>query len=117
MPITAPLLPPPLPDADQPNRIPLPPPSPAIELSFLLGSAPSDHLRILHSLYASQAATLIWYSEAEGGGGLEVDRKPVIVGIAIRPSPDAGSNEDLGKVERETFHRVMDLIRELLQRR
>ncbi|KAH8106993.1 hypothetical protein BXZ70DRAFT_915982 [Cristinia sonorae] len=116
MPATSPLLSPPPVNPEQPNRLPLPPPSPAVELSFLLGSAPSDHLRILHSLYASQIATLIWHDEAENGG-LEVDRQPIILGIALRPSTDIGNDEDLSDSERDTFHGVMDLIREVLRRK
>ena len=115
MPATTPLLPPPPPDPEQSQFTPLPPPSPAIELSFLLGSAPTDHIRILHSLYASQAATLLWHEEARAAA-LEADRRPVIVGIALRPPSDVGSDEDISPVERESFHRVMGMIRELLQR-
>ncbi|TCD64662.1 hypothetical protein EIP91_003823 [Steccherinum ochraceum] len=116
MPSTAPLDPPPPPDAEQPNQIPLPPPSAAVELSFLLGSAPTDHLRILHTLYASQAATLVWWGEAEGVG-LEADRRPVIVGVALRPSSDSGRDEDLSEAERNTFHEIMGMVRELSQRK
>ncbi|KAI0797993.1 hypothetical protein C8Q75DRAFT_801895 [Abortiporus biennis] len=115
IPATTPLLPPPPPDPEQPNVIPLPPPSPALELAFLLGSAPSDHVRTLQSLYASQVATLVWTSEAEGS--LEAERKSVIVGIALRPSGDVGEGGHLNPHEKATFYGVMEVVRDLLKRK
>ncbi|KAF8481410.1 hypothetical protein JB92DRAFT_3038627 [Gautieria morchelliformis] len=58
----------------------LPSPPPSIQLTLLLGSGPSEHIQTLHSLYASQAGTLVWLS-AEGNGG---ERRPVVVGIALK---------------------------------
>ena len=83
----------------------LPSPPPSIQLTPLLGSAPTEHIQTLHSLYASQAATLVWLSgEARGE-----ERKPVIVGIALR------KEEVWDEVkERKTFMGVMKMLKELL---
>ncbi|KAF8511370.1 hypothetical protein JB92DRAFT_2934750 [Gautieria morchelliformis] len=70
-------------------------PPPSIQSTPLLGSGPSEHIQTLHSLYASHAATLVWLS-AEGHGG---ERKPVVVGIALRKADVWG---------------VMDMVGELL---
>jgi proteasome assembly chaperone 3 len=71
----------------------------------LLGSGPSERIQTLHSLYASQAATLVWLSAERHGG----ERKPVVVGIALK-KPDVWDEVK----ERKTFLGVMDLVGELL---
>ncbi|KAI0082626.1 hypothetical protein K474DRAFT_1654739 [Panus rudis PR-1116 ss-1] len=114
MPSTAPLLPPPPVDPANPNVIPLPPPSPAVELSPLLGNAPSEHLRTLQSLYVSQAATLVWAEEAVGA--LEMDRKPVVVGVALQRTSGPEEEALTGK-ERDTFHGFMEMVREVLAKK
>ncbi|PFH54289.1 hypothetical protein AMATHDRAFT_563 [Amanita thiersii Skay4041] len=89
----------------------LPPPPPALHLTTLLGSAPSSHMKSLHSLYASQIATLIWLHESSGA--VEALRRSIIVGLALHPSTnhdDANINED----ERETFYSIMDMLKRLL---
>ncbi|KAI0689792.1 hypothetical protein BC835DRAFT_1282269 [Cytidiella melzeri] len=110
MPDTAPLLPPPPSvDSSEPS---LPPPPPSIQLTPLLGQAQSEHGHTLHSLYASQVATVVW--TAEETREMEVDRRGVIVGVALRSSPDdaeGGSNEH----EQRVFLGVMKMIRELLK--
>lgn len=113
MPQTAPLLPAPSPDLDEPNALLLPPPPPSIQLTPLLGNAPTDHLRTLHALYASQIATLLWTSEAEGL--MDSRRRSVIVGLALRKSDTEGS-EELTEAERESFHGIMGMITELVRR-
>ncbi|KAF8511432.1 hypothetical protein JB92DRAFT_3083474 [Gautieria morchelliformis] len=85
----------------------LPSPPPSIQLTPLLGSGPSEQIQTLHSLYASQAATLVWLS-AEGHGG---ERKPVVVGIALMKA----HVWDEAK-ERKTFLGVMNMVGELLTR-
>jgi hypothetical protein len=59
-------------------------------------------MQTLHSLYAAQIATIIWVEEAKK---MAVDRRSVVVGIALRDAD-----------ERKTFHGVMHhlycLIRE-----
>lgn len=112
MPQTAPLEPPPTPDANEPNVLLLPPPSPSIQLTPLLGNAPTDHLRTLHALYASQIATVIWTIEAEGL--IDVNRRSVIVGLALKKS-EAESEGDPTNAERETFHGVMGMVKELIK--
>ncbi|EKM55337.1 uncharacterized protein PHACADRAFT_255891 [Phanerochaete carnosa HHB-10118-sp] len=104
-------IPPPAPSTDS-SEILLPPPPPSIHLTPLLGSAPSEHLQTLHSLYAAQVATLVWTSNAEGmmGG----DRRAVIVGIALRPLPGAGDEGSPSERERQVFHGVMAAVRSLL---
>ncbi|EIN07292.1 hypothetical protein PUNSTDRAFT_144807 [Punctularia strigosozonata HHB-11173 SS5] len=95
----------------------LPPPPPTIQLTPLLGAAPSEHIRTLHSLYASQAATIIWFSENKEVLG-EVPRRGVIVGVALKK---LGGDEILGTsisdTERETFMGVMTLLGEMTQGR
>lgn len=111
MPQTAPLLGQPSPD-EEPNASALPPPPPSIQLTPLLGSAPTDHLRTLYALYASQVATIVWTAEA--GGLMDERRRSVIVGLALKKS---GEEEDQGLsiAERETFHQVMGMVRDLVK--
>ncbi|KAJ7632698.1 hypothetical protein FB45DRAFT_913203 [Roridomyces roridus] len=89
----------------------LPEPPASIQLTPLLGNAPSQHLQTLHSLYAAQIATIIW--TAGLGNPLEVSRKSVVVGIALRKS-DAGSDGTLTDKERSVFAGVMSMVQELL---
>ncbi|KAJ3490207.1 hypothetical protein NLI96_g1590 [Meripilus lineatus] len=113
MPSTTPLLPAQPTDSTDLQTPSLPPPPPGIELTFLLGSAPTEHLRTLHSLYASQVATLVWVAEGES---LEVERKGVIVGIALRPVKEPGKDGHLSARERTIFHGVMDMVKELISK-
>lgn len=111
IPSTTPLLPAPPPDPLQPNLHPLPPPPAAIQLTPLLGTAPSEHMQTLHSLYAAQIATIVWAAESDGL--LEVDRRNVVVGIALRKlNGDDGGG--LNQQDRDIFLEVMDMLRELL---
>jgi proteasome assembly chaperone 3 len=107
LPSTIPLLP------FQPNnQQALPAPPAAIELTPVLGSAPSEHLQTLHSLYATQIATIIWQRESESAKDI-MHRRSVIVGIALRQSL-VGSDEHLTENERELFLQVMSMVQELL---
>lgn len=106
MPPSIPLLPP----LSGPDN--LPPPPPSIALTPLLGSAPTPYLHILINLYVSQIATLIWTMDPLG------DRKPVIVGVALKKSKGAGASngtseeqESLSEADVATFKGVMDLFR------
>jgi len=98
------------------NASPLPAPPPSIQLSHLFGSASSEHIRTLHSLYASQIATIVWTMEAEQA----IDAPPrrrVIVGIALKNS--IGSHDGSSRLtedERAVFHGVMSAIQEMLRR-
>ncbi|OBZ75807.1 hypothetical protein A0H81_04307 [Grifola frondosa] len=100
IPETIPLLPPPPPDPSQPNVFPLPVPPPSIQLTPLLGNAPSQRLHTLHSLYTSQIATLVWTAEAEGP--VDTDRRAVVVGIALVQSAETAdtalTDHDLRRV-------------------
>lgn len=113
MPETAPLLPAPSLDPTEPNALLLPPPPPSIQLTPLLGNAPTDHLRTLHALYASQIATILWTAETEGL--MDTGRRSVIVGLALRKSDTEGS-EGLTEAERESFHGIMGMVTELTRR-
>ncbi|KAJ7709831.1 hypothetical protein B0H17DRAFT_916134 [Mycena rosella] len=98
-------------DPGQPNLQTLPEPPASIQLTPLLGNAPSQHLQTLHSLYAAQIATIIW---TEGSSNpLEVFRKGVIVGIALRKS-DGDDDGNLTESERSVFAGVMSMVTELV---
>ncbi|KAJ6630881.1 hypothetical protein B0H10DRAFT_1983591 [Mycena sp. CBHHK59/15] len=99
IPDTTPLVPP-IQDPSQPNLEALPEPPPAIQLTSLLGNAPSQHVQTLHSLYAAQIATIVW--TAGSNSSLEVSRKSVIVGIALRKS-DGNDGTGLTGNERSVF--------------
>ncbi|KAI8989686.1 hypothetical protein BD414DRAFT_521970 [Trametes punicea] len=115
IPTTMPLLPPPPPDPSNPNALPLPVPPPSIQLTPLLGSAPTERVQTLHSLYASQIATLVW--TLEEASVLEADRRPVVVGIALAKPPEHGESAELSAHDRTVFRGVMDMVRELLERK
>lgn len=116
MPSTMPLLPAPPPDAAQPNERPLPVPPPSLQLTPLLGSAPIDRMQTLHSLYASQIATLVW--TLEEASVLEADRRPVVVGVALAKSTsEPAQSSELSPHDRTVFRGVMEIVRELLERR
>ncbi|KAJ7109455.1 hypothetical protein C8R44DRAFT_713558 [Mycena epipterygia] len=89
----------------------LPSPPASIQLTPLLGNAPSQHVQTLHSLYAAQIATILW--TVGSSNPLEVSRKSVVVGIALRRSDE---NEDGGLTENEriVFAGVMSMILELV---
>lgn len=115
IPSTMPLLPPPPPDPSQPNVVPLPIPPPSLQLTPLLGSAPSERIQTLHSLYTSQIATLVW--TMEGADLLEVDRRPVVVGLALAKTAGPANSSELTPQDRKVFYGVMEMVRELLARK
>ncbi|KAF8844460.1 hypothetical protein BDN67DRAFT_962811 [Paxillus ammoniavirescens] len=98
---------------DRPNAAPelLPSPPAAIQLTPLFGSAPSEHMQTLHSLYAAQIATLVWLAEDEEllGG----DRRSVVVGIALQKATSA-RGEDVNEEERNAYYGIMGALRMLL---
>ncbi|PCH37979.1 hypothetical protein WOLCODRAFT_96223 [Wolfiporia cocos MD-104 SS10] len=114
IPPTTPLEPSPPHDPSQPNVTPLPTPPSAIQLTPLLGHAPSERIQTLHSLYASQIATIVWTSESTQA--LEPERRPIVVGLALRKSGEV-EGMGLSEQERSVFYEVMDMVRELLTRR
>ncbi|KAJ4487873.1 hypothetical protein J3R30DRAFT_3432043 [Lentinula aciculospora] len=99
-------------DTVEPNAPTLPPPPIATQLMPLFGSAPSDRIQTLYNLYASQIATIVWLSESENP--LQVARKRVIVGIALRGSNAAGES-DLTEIEKQTFYGNMSAIQGMLR--
>ncbi|TRM56245.1 hypothetical protein BD626DRAFT_441280 [Schizophyllum amplum] len=113
LPQTTPLQPAPDPDATNPNAVLLPPPPPGIQLTSLLGSAPSDHQRTLHHLYASQIATIVWV--AESGGALAGPRRDVVIGLALRKAAVAEEDNTLSATERETYNAVMLSLQAMLK--
>ncbi|KAF9651429.1 hypothetical protein BDM02DRAFT_3163009 [Thelephora ganbajun] len=112
IPQTTPLLAQLSPDNEEPNASTLPPPPPSIQLTSLLGSAPTDHLRTLYALYASQVATIIWTAEANGL--MDERRRSVVLGLALKRSEEE-ENEGLSEAERETFHQVMSMVKDLVR--
>jgi proteasome assembly chaperone 3 len=94
-----------------PNAQLLPQPPIAIQLTQLLGSAPSEYMQTLHSLFATQIATIIWAAEAEGH---EHSRRNVVVGIALRNSQEVPGT-GLNSKDRAMFREVMTMLQELLQ--
>ncbi|GLB34887.1 hypothetical protein LshimejAT787_0204520 [Lyophyllum shimeji] len=113
LPDTTPLLPAPPPDPLYPNQV-LPPPPPAIQLTPLFGSAPSEHTQTLHSLYAAQIATIVWLQE--GFGSIGNRRRSVVVGLALKKSDDGGHDEGVTEREKVVFQGVMSSLQELLSR-
>jgi proteasome assembly chaperone 3 len=91
------------------SRLPAPPAG--IQLTPLLGGGSSEHLQTLHSLYAAQIATIIWVEEAKRS--LAVDRRSVVVGIALRRAR-ATEGGGLDADERNTFHGVMHHLYHML---
>ncbi|KAL7283601.1 hypothetical protein ACG7TL_003036 [Trametes sanguinea] len=114
IPATMPLLPPPPPDPEHPNEHPLPDPPASIQLTPLLGSAPTERIQTLHSLYASQIATLVW--TLEQASVLDADRRPVIVGIALAKSSEPEHSSELSAHDRAVFRGVMEMVREVVLR-
>ncbi|KAG6874210.1 hypothetical protein C0995_003756 [Termitomyces sp. Mi166 len=112
IPDTAPLLPAPAPDLQYPNQQPLPPPSPAIQLTPLLGSSPSEYIHTLHSLYASQIATIVWTQAALRA--METSRRNVVVGLALKKF-DGSDDEGVTERDKKLFQGVMSALHELLK--
>ncbi|KAI0819540.1 hypothetical protein BC628DRAFT_1402112 [Trametes gibbosa] len=112
MPSTMPLLPPPPPDPMAPNELPLPIPPPSLQLTPLLGGAPTEQIQTLHSLYASQIATLVW--TLEEASAFEAERRPVVVGIALARAAQPSQSSELSAHDRSIFRGVMGMVRELL---
>jgi len=93
-----------------PNQdIPLPSPSPAIQLTTLLGTAPSEHMRTLYSLYAAQIAMIVWTQESNNV--LELPRRSVVVGLALRRSNEI-EDSDISESEKHVFRSVMSMLYE-----
>lgn len=82
-----------------------------MQLTPLLGGAPSDHMRILHSLYASQIATIVWLQESTNAEG---SRRSVVVGLALKPMKDA-DNTEITDGQRKIFYGIMEMLQQLLQ--
>jgi proteasome assembly chaperone 3 len=91
----------------------LPPPPPAIRLTPVFGAAPSEDMRTLHSLYASQIAAIVWFAEATGR--LAALRRKVVVGIALKRAADAGESVP-SPGERRVFMGVMTTLHDALQK-
>jgi len=85
-------------------------PSPAIQLTSLLGVAPSTDLQTLQFLYAAQIATIIWAEESQMG--LESFRRSVIIGLALAKSNERETGEGS---QREVFEGVMSMVHMLLK--
>lgn len=97
-------------DPSQLNGVLLQEPSPAIQLTSLLGGAPSADLQTLQFLYASQIATIIWTAESQMG--LENCRRSVVIGLALAKSNEQETDE--GSSQREVFEGVISMVHMLL---
>lgn len=100
-------------ERDASDKDALPAPFPAIQLTPLLGSSPSDHHQTLQSLYASQIATLIW--ENPSHDTFDGSRRSVVVGLALRRADNAGMGCELSEDERATFRGVMKMVQDVLR--
>ncbi|KIM49321.1 hypothetical protein M413DRAFT_438507 [Hebeloma cylindrosporum] len=98
-------------DPSQLNGVLLQEPSPAIQLTSLLGGAPSADLQTLQFLYASQIATIIWTEESQMG--LESFRRSVVIGLALAKSDEQEPSE--GGSQREVFEGVISMVQVLLK--
>ncbi|KAF9052873.1 hypothetical protein BJ165DRAFT_1443618 [Panaeolus papilionaceus] len=102
--LVSPLLPP-AQDLSTPDALSLPVPSPAIHLTPLLGSAPSEDMQTLHSLYAAQVATIIWTDQLNRSG--DDSRRSVVVGLALAKLDDH-------EKRREVFQAIMSMLLDVL---
>ncbi|KAF8311275.1 hypothetical protein DL93DRAFT_2157321 [Clavulina sp. PMI_390] len=96
IPQTTPLSAPPTAEDSASSALPSPPPS--IQLTPILGHPPSDELHSFYNLLASQIATLIWtHEEVEFGDGVGIggNRRPIIVGLALKNSLLGGSEAEV----------------------
>ena len=83
----------------------------SIELVPLLGSAPSDDRATLHSLYASQIATIVWRNTEGTTANDASTTKRVVVGIALK---EAGRQQSgLTDSARNTFLCIMKMVTDL----
>ncbi|KDQ60975.1 hypothetical protein JAAARDRAFT_45675 [Jaapia argillacea MUCL 33604] len=103
----------PPPNPNEPEIRPLPPPPPAIQLTPLFGTAPSEHMQTMHSLYVSQIATIVWVTKAQGIAE-GTPRRNVVVGIALKRKPE-GLSDSGRPYEKAVFCGVMDMLREILE--
>ncbi|KAG2020249.1 hypothetical protein CC2G_005614 [Coprinopsis cinerea AmutBmut pab1-1] len=101
----------PLSDKNDDNTIPTP--SPAIQLTPLLGSSISEHQQTLHSLYASQIATIVWDERSQFS--IEGHRRSVVVGIALKRVEVDGPGCELSENERATFRGIMTWLQDIVR--
>jgi hypothetical protein len=69
-------------------------------------------MHTLYHLYASQIATIIW--TVENQSLLEISRRSVVVGLALRAGKSNGTSMGLSESERSVFQGVMTMLYELL---
>lgn len=83
---------------------------PSVTVMPLFGTAPSEHLSTLHSIYATQIAMHVWTSPVHWAVN---DRRKVVVGLAFKKPP--GEEEKAFEHEQATFKGVMQMIDEFYQ--
>lgn len=93
-------------EGGQENSLPVP--SPGIQLTPLLGSSISEHQQTLHSLYASQIATIIWDETSQYS--IQGTSRSVVVGLALKKAEAEGPGCELSEKEREMFLGIMKAI-------
>ncbi|KAH6918503.1 hypothetical protein BKA70DRAFT_1175924 [Coprinopsis sp. MPI-PUGE-AT-0042] len=90
-----------------------PEPSPATQLTPLLGSSASEHQQTLHSLYAAQIATIIWDETSQFS--IQGTRRSVIVGIALKKTGNEGKGCELSDNERATFREIIKTLQKVVR--
>ena len=91
----------------------------SIRLTPLLGAAPDQRTGTLQTLYVSQIATIVWVTDSAATGEEIVERRNVIVGLALKRNAGSGSGDGgeeaaLTEGERRMFAGVMTLVRDVL---
>lgn len=56
----------------------------------------------------------MWVAEGEN---LDAERRGVVVGVALRQATEPGKDGHLSAHERTVFHGVMQMVKELLERK
>ena len=56
---------------------------------------------------------MIWIAEA--GGVMDERRRSVILGLALKKSGGGGEDQGLTEAEKETFHQIMGMVRDLVK--
>jgi proteasome assembly chaperone 3 len=90
-----------------------PAPSPATQLTPLLGSSASEHQQTLHSLYAAQIATIVWDETSQFS--IQGTRRSVIVGIALKKRGNEGEGCELSDSERATFREIVKTVQKVVR--
>jgi proteasome assembly chaperone 3 len=89
----------------------LPAIEPSLSLTPLMGRAPNDHAQLLHHLYATQIASIV-FEAASGTGNEPWQGNAVVVGIALKGAAGDSDEMEISPDERKTFAEVMKMVLE-----